>query len=282
MVELDADALPTHDGLHYETEFEAPIGPHQELIALGSRRVGASAAEETGTIQVLDGARPLTFQPQHDADRRLGDTIDVYSVASPEPWKFGYARQRLEVRFAERAPAPSPQPKPIGTACGTATIADPPTPDAPPGLDVDTAWFDSDAANLYATMRVRGLPERAAPETTNVYTVSWWHEHVRYRAVARVTASGVRQFRLFAETWVLSHQDMGTISGEIVTGENGLIRFTIPHRMTGIRTGDALRDALARAEIYNGATQLTAPIDHAPSEAFDRYGGGNHTVGRCD
>jgi hypothetical protein len=177
----------------------------------------------------------------------------------------------------------SPQPKPIGEECGPPQVDDGVAPDAAPALDVKSAWFDVDDANVYANIQVADLPATAPSGTTYSWAMHWRNQHSTRFARAILDEDGqlTFDFGYYNTNPALPFYSGATsLTGDYRIGADGIVRIWIPRSILGYADGDLLRDTSARSQISSNGE--TAEIDQAPNGSSPAMGtGGDFLIKKC-
>jgi hypothetical protein len=178
---------------------------------------------------------------------------------------------------------PPPQPKPIGEQCSAPEVDDGSTPDAAPAVDVKSAWFDVDDANLYACIKVTDLPATSPSGSTYSWAMHWRNQHSTRYARAIVDSSGQFSFEfgLYNVGPALpSYTKQTDVTGDYQIGADGIVRIWIPRSLLGYQDGDLLRDTSARSQITTN--DETLEIDQAPNGSSPVMGtGGDYLITKC-
>jgi hypothetical protein len=264
------------------SEFSAPLGPNfpNANLVLGQRSFIGSITD--GEVTVVGAPGPLTVLPQPSGASLDGRPAALYYTHSPTatstPSGASFAVARLDSDFT-----PPPQPKPIGEQCSAPEIDDGAAPDAAPALDVKSAWFDVDDANLYACIKVTDLPATSPSGSTYSWAMHWRNQHSTRYARAIVDSSGQFSFEfgLYNVNPALpSYTKQTDVTGDYQIGADGIVRIWIPRSLLGYQDGDLLRDTSARSQITTN--DETLEIDQAPNGSSPMMGtGGDYLLTKC-
>ncbi len=283
----------TYNGETKLDEFSAPVdglSPNMNLV-LGHRSfdgtVFSSSTASDGLATVVRAPGPLTGLPQPNPGLSLdGRPAALYYVQSPSapttPTGLSVALVHLDSDLA-----PQPQPKPIDEQCTAPQIDDGPISDAPPALDVKSAWFDVDDANLYASIKVANLPSAAPAGTTYSWAMHWRNGDIASYGRAILDSNGNFTFEYGPynlSSVIPSYSKQADVTGDYKLGPDGIVRIWIPWSLLAydapVRMGDLLRDTSARSQITESG--LLREVDQAPNGSNAVYGtGGDYLIKKC-
>lgn len=278
--EIPATGPVTVDGTTIATEAEltmpgiwdgAPLraGDHSFEAAFSLSEID----EDHGELVVKRAPASLTATPVADTTQSIdGEPLALYftpadGASKPTTVLYGYTD------VAE----PVPSPKPLGERCGTPQVSD--VPDAPPNLDVRTAWLDADAANLYATIEVSDLPAAAPAGRRLAWTFHWRNDHRGHYARA-ILDSGGWSYEYGYSNRELTYIRAAGVEGEVRTGVDGVVRIAVPRSLLAYSDGDVLRQTAAFGQLIESGVAIDA--DSAPVGSSRVQGsGGDYVMGSC-
>lgn len=246
------------------------VGDHlaNARYRVGGRLVG-------GNLRVLRAPTAVTGR-EPDPDTSIVERPVALAFAPPaDPEPAAASLDTFWVGLGTETDPGPPAPPPLGEPCVDPQIVDGFAPDAPPTQDVTEAWIEADPVNLYASIRLRSVPESALSPTGDRYSLHWRNDHQGYFARATVDASGEWRFQVGFTGTSLTLD----VPGEVEAGPDGVIRMAIPRFVFGVNDGLLLRDLGAHA--FVGSTSVRA--DSAPSGSSVEYGlGGDFRVAPCE
>lgn len=285
--EIPSNGTVAVGGTTFTRKFAAPVDlldDDSEILEIGPREIGPTLLRSgiAGVATVVGAPAKLTPFPKTRGHPELSDLIAIYYSA---PKGVTSTVSLLRVALSTDPAAPSATPPPLGSPCdGSVEVADL-VSDAAGPVDVFRAWFDADAANLYASIQLAAPPVPSLAPVT--YLLQWRHDHSTHYARAILTREGTWRFLhgfhnadLPAPRYSAGEEVPGEVSGNV-------IRMAVPRPVAEVSDGDMLRFTAAHSfsgphESGLGTPELLVPVDTAPDGSDRIYGlGEDYTVTRC-
>jgi hypothetical protein len=264
-----------YDNMAWNSESSAPLdvtGKHTSITANAhtlSASIGSSGHD--GIVTALTAPAQLTPFPTADPGISIVGQNVAYFYSSPDfasNYSVVVAQLNQEVTGYPAVP-------PLGQSCDPPEVVESTAlPDAPPPLDIQSAWFDSDAVNLYLSIQVADLPQNAPANTTYWWTLHWRANDSTWYARASLDPNGKWSFDFGFYNGGFNH--LADVAGELVDGANGVLRMTVPRNFYGFANGDLLRDTGAHS--FTVIDFRAEEIDSVPDGANDTFGSGGDYV----
>ena len=194
----------------------------------------------------------------------------------------------LAVAVPAQAQVAAPPPGCAGVAAedviGDQTRSSPvggPSVEGPAYLDLEKLYFTYSGGKTYANVQVADLTDSPDPGTATRWYVQFQNGTKHQWVRAAITATGDLAYAYGDyDTEEESYAIVGDTTGQMVTGEHGVITIQVPAAVGG-KSGGKLANpfAVTYEAYYAGATNVLAPAsDRAPDEA----NGKTYDVGLCD
>ena len=280
--ELHEQGPVTYGGMTHETEFSAPLDAQDSslgTLSVGSHQVAASIFDQPtdGIATVMRAPAAITPYPSPDGAVSIDGEPLALIYSTPAGAQSPVPSVSVMVTVLQpNAPTPTTAPALGVSACGAPQIAGTPA-GLPADQDIESAWFDDDSQYLYVSMSLGNVPTAAPSGTVEDWQVHWAYEHAYSATSATLDSTGTWTFQYggFSTT---SFVPTNTVTGDVRTGANGIIRVWVPRDLLQYRNGELLRNTSAEAG-YDVAG-VFAPVDAAPAGTSTHFGaGGDYVVG---